>query len=60
MARVGEALGVGRRGKVVELRACVGRCGHQRVPLGAGGEASHEAGAGVRRHGELLAVVRPR
>lgn len=43
----------------MELRACIGRCGHQRVPLGAGGKASHEAGAGVGRHGELLTIVRP-
>lgn len=60
MAWAGEALGVGRRrGEVVELRACIGRRGHQCAPLRAGGKASHEAGAGAGRHGELLAEVGP-
>lgn len=33
MAWAGEALGVGSGREVMELRACVGRRGHQCVPL---------------------------
>lgn len=57
VAWAGHALAVGGGGQVVQLGAGAGRRRHHGAPLEAGREAGHEAGARVRRQGQLLAVA---